>query len=128
MDIKKNGFSLLELIIAISIAGFLMLAAAPNLSHLMQMSHRNTAKLWLMDADSRIADALITQQTITSLTLPSLGLRDHDTHYQYQFIPLGPTQFTLSATPIGAQVNDPCGKLSIDASGRRAGAQQHCWD
>ncbi len=110
--------TLIELIIVVTVMGILLAIAIPTYSNYMLRVHRAEAIRMLLQA------AMCQQRLYasrgrydTSLCQPTSELQ----RYRLTYTP--PASQGLSyiamATPRGAQLDDPCGSLSMDQNGAR---------
>lgn len=127
---KKNGFTLIELMIVIAIIALLTAIAVPSYNEYIRRSYRADAKNTLVAIAQRleqnytltgsyaatqtavpINDAYLTTPWGLGQTPPSGTAR-----YNMTFINAAPsaTTYTLVATPFSAQVGDTCGSLTLD--------------
>lgn len=113
-----RGMTLIELIIVVTVMGILLAIAIPTYSNYMLRVHRAEAIRMLLQA------AMCQQRLYasrgrydTSLCQPTSELQ----RYRLTYTP--PASQGLSyiamATPRGAQLDDPCGSLSMDQNGAR---------
>ena len=119
-DVKRsvNGMNLIELLIVVTVMGILLAIAIPSYSSYMLRVHRTEAIRMLLQAS-------MCQERIYA------GHSRYDTsqcypaseHQRYRITYASPdTQdrsYVALATPQGAQLDDPCGSLSLDQNGAR---------
>ena len=110
--------TLIELLIVVTVMGILLAIAIPAYSGYMLRVHRTEAIRMLLQAS-------MCQQRIYA------GRSSYDTskcypaseHQRYEITYASPdTQnrsYVALATPLGAQLDDPCGSLSLDQNGAR---------
>jgi type IV pilus assembly protein PilE len=131
-----RGFSLLELVIAMVIAALLAAIAIPSYNTYVLRSHRTDAKTALLDLAS-MEERYFSTQNIYSSTTTDLGYAGAfpvtvaNGYYQVQapvvipavaptaLSPGGtPSTFSITAVPIGIQLNDtPCASFTISSGG-----------
>ena len=127
-----RGWTLIELLLTLAIAGLVALWALPLGADWMLRLRRNEARLVLLQtahwlernaaAQGRYPDTL----PDTAWSLPSQTYRLSYTSTQQG------QRYTLLAVPLGPQAQDPCGTLSLDQTGSRGvraavWSAQACW-
>lgn len=124
-----QGFSLLELMIAVAIVGILALLAYPMYQGHMRRARRSDAKTTLLNLANQLEEQYTLQNSYKGASLSHLGqptLIAHG-HYRLELTDLANNNYLLKAIPAGSQIKDECGTLAIDAYGRRVAKQQGCW-
>lgn len=128
---KTNGFTLIELLIAIAIIAIITAIAYPSYAHYMMSSRRETAKTALLDLAGKEAKYYSVNNTFTT-TLTDLGFSEEtnipvpDASSPYYTITVTNNGgaitdgFLATATPTGAQLNDECGSLTLDETGKKS--------
>lgn len=126
---KVAGFTLIELMIVVSIIAVLAAVAFPAYTDYVIRSNRTDLQAHLMQLASNLERYKSQQLSYTgaSLAMINNGSSTYPTggtvNYNLALVltpAAAPTQWTLTATPVGRQVGD--GALQIDSQGRR------CWD
>ncbi len=129
---NQKAFTLIELMVAVAIVGILAGIAYPSYQDSVMKSRRADAKGALLG----LANAMERHFTETNSYL-GVGMTDGDTGSPTIFSATSPVDggtpyynltisaatadsYTLDATPIGAQANDPCGTLSLTQTGVRS--------
>ena len=127
------GYSLLELLIVCGLLAILLSLAVPTYTQYLARSHRSAA------IEKLLAAAACQQRLFarefgydTRQCLPS----DTGEFYTLRFEPAAQADlaaFTVVADPLGSQIRDPCGSLSLDDTGRRdisgpAEWSRKCWE
>jgi len=129
---KKNGFTLIELMITVAIVAILATIALPSYQDSVRKTQRATAQADLMQLAS-FMERFFTENnkyhqsnaaTPVAVSLPS-GV-SHD-FYTYTLPTKTATTFTLQATPSGSQAADTCGTLTITHTGAKGAATSGCW-
>lgn len=143
---KNRGFTLLELMITVSIIAILASIAIPNYRDYLKRGQRAAAKSVLMDnaqflernftanncyhrTDSNCATAAVT------IALPKTQAPETGTaSYTVAFNAGSPTAnaYTITATPTGSMTGDECGILTLNHLGQQGvtGATRtaaQCW-
>lgn len=126
----ETGFTLIEVMIVVSIVAILAAVATPMYSDQMRRGHRASAEAVLLDAAVRQRQFLIDQRSFATST-SELGLTvPASLTGRYTVTITAPTgavppTFVVMATPSGAQAADRCGTLSVDHAGTRL--PSGCW-
>jgi type IV pilus assembly protein PilE len=150
---RHEGFTLMELIVAMVIVGILAAIAIPSYSAYVLKSHRTEAKSALLDAAS-LEERFFSTNNTYSQTPSDLGYGAVGTpfpvgnsYYQISNItanlptapgganPSGiPATFTITAQAINQQVNDTaCATFSVNSAGQQTAtgtdpnASVDCW-
>ncbi len=136
---KQAGFSLMEVMVVVVIAGILLAVAVPSYRSYVENNRRTLAGACLVELsqfmervyttsmaynlNNGVATALPTSACQTSLS----GL------YNFTFTATAST-YLLTATPTGAQSADSCGALTLNQLGQRtanssstASILKQCW-
>jgi type IV pilus assembly protein PilE len=146
-EAQQRGFTLMELMIGITIIGILTAVAIPNYLAYIQRSNRSEARNMLLEAATwmerwRTERGLYGNAPGTPTVapvgfpftqVPALPAAAKYTIAAPTIAPLG-IGYTITATPVGAMAGDVCGALSVDESGRRiftvgpGASQELCWN
>ena len=125
----RRGITLRELMITLAIVGILAAIAYPSYTSHLRKSRRAEAQQVLLDIAARQQQLLLDSRAYaatlvdTGATVPASA----QASYRFEVAPgTGTTPgFTAIAVPLGAQVADGCGTLSINESNLRTPAS--CW-
>jgi len=131
MNAKRSvqGFSLIELMIAVAVVGILAAIALPAYNSQVRKSRRADAQATLMNVAARQQQTLLdTRAYAANLAALGVAVPASVASFYNVTVALGagvnPT-FTATATPLGGQAQDSCGTLTIDQNGVKAPA--NCW-
>ena len=113
MKQKQRGFTLIELMITVAIVGILASIAYPSYQDSVMKSRRADAKGALLG----LANTMERNFTTTN---SYVGVTPTNTDYYTITITATASSYTLSAAPVGAQVNDSCGTLTLTQTGVKA--------
>lgn len=118
---RRNGFTLIELMITVAIVAILAAVALPNYSQYVIRSKRSAAQAEMMNIANREQQYLLAQRVYadkTALTaggyvLPANVAAGYD--WSVTVATSGPPTFTITFTAIAGQQSD--GNLSLDSNG-----------
>jgi type IV pilus assembly protein PilE len=124
-----RGITLVELLVVMAVLGIIASVAYPSYRGQVMRSHRAAAQAFLMDVSLRQQQRLVDVRSYAA-DLDELGMSAPESVARHYTITIDagddlPPAFTLSAAPIGAQVNDKCETLLVDSAGRKGPAG--CW-
>jgi len=129
---SAKGFTLIEVLVAMTCVGVLATVAWPSYQTLMWRSQRAQARTALLQAAHWLERAASANGSYPASTdIPASVLQVEGQRYQMQ-VTSSPQSYTLSALPLGPQSADACGILSLNHLGVRGvqGASQsaaQCW-
>jgi type IV pilus assembly protein PilE len=143
MNKQTTGFTLIEVMVVVCIIGILAAIAYPSYTESVQKSRRADAKGVLMAfagamerrftaannyLGAAVGSADIGAPAIFSTKSP---IDSDETYYNLTISAATATSYTLSATPVNQQANDPCGTLTVTNTGVRGSSLQpttvDCW-
>ena len=117
--LRHTGFTLLELMIAVSVIGLLAGIALPGYDEYIRRTHRAHVRATLVQATQWMERAATVKGTYpTTNQIPVDVLMVEEGRYNVVANSNGVT-YTLTATPVAAQASDPCGAYRVDEVGRR---------
>ena len=129
---SAKGFTLIEVLVAMTCVGVLATVAWPSYQTLMWRSQRAQARTALLQAAHWLERAASANGSYPASTdIPASVLQVEGQRYQMQ-VTSSPQSYTLSALPLGPQSADACGTLTLNHLGVRGvqGATQsaaQCW-
>ena len=137
---RSRGFTLIELMVVVAVVAILAAIAYPSYINQVRKSRRADAKSALLDLATRQERFFSTQNTYTnnaanlgySAAFPQPVLTSGQAYYQIDVTAASATGFTLTASPLGDQQNDPCGSYVLDQLGTQSNSANtlssaECW-
>jgi type IV pilus assembly protein PilE len=128
------GFSLIELLIAITIIGILSLIALPSYNQHLTTVYRTNAKTVLLDITGRMEQYYSQNNSYQKATLPDLGVNTNSVQNRYKIdLSTSTDTYLATATPINqqAQLDTACSTLSINETGQKTisgtNTVKDCW-
>ena len=127
-----RGFTLMEVIVVVTMLAILAAIAIPNYSEYIRRGHRSAAQAYLLDLASRQVQFYLDRRVFTN-DVAALNLAtpaEIASRYNVAIVVTAgpPATFTITATPTGSQTGDRCGNLTINEAGARgAAATTGCW-
>lgn len=123
----KNGFSLIELLVVMAIGLILLGMGYPSYQYHLRAVNRRQAEVYLLRIVGYLEDYQIAQGTYEGAKLEELtACACHQ--YQFSLVDLSQTHYRVEAMPVGQQIKDACGVLSIDSEGQQtASDKKNCW-
>ena len=119
------GFTLIELMVVITIGAILLAIAVPSYTSQMRKSRRTEARTALLDLAAREERFFSTNSAYTNLPA-NLGYAGNfpvqvgSAYYQINVTNATGTAFTATAAPINSQTSDAqCGTFTIDNTGQQ---------
>ena len=129
MYMHRRGFTLIEMVIVVAIAGILAAIAFPSYQNSVRKSRRTNAEADLVQL-SQFMERIYTENGSymrggASPALPfAVSPQDGSTTFYSLAITANTgNAFTLTATPIGPQISD--GKIEIDSTGAKRWDANH---
>lgn len=130
---RVQGFSLIELLIALAIVAILASITVPSFSGLLAKSRRGDAMVALLSVQLA-QETFRAGNSAYAADLATLGWQaavSPDGFYQLQVRRAGSADFLAVAHPVGVQSSDKCGAFAMDAQGPNYSgsfAGQQCWN
>lgn len=129
----RYGFTLIDLLIAISILAILSSVTYPSFRHYLYISHRSDAHIGLLKLANLQEQFFLHAEKYASLDelMPISSKEGLLTEHGYYRITanITPSSYLLTATAIGTQANDvDCLILTLAQDGfRDSTSHEHCW-
>jgi type IV pilus assembly protein PilE len=133
---RSAGFTLIELMVTITIGTILLSIAIPSYTSSVRKSRRTEARTALLDLAAREERFFSTNSAYTT-TAANLGYGGAfpapvgSSYYQVNVALTATGGFQASAQPINAQTTDTCGTFQLDNTGLQtvtgATAAATCW-
>ena len=118
-----TGFSLLELLLVISILGVLCSIVYPNYNNYFVAMHRNNVEMNILDIAIKLEQYYSYNNTYVGATLDKLAVNteSYKDFYIVELNKLTDTEFIIQAQPIANQEqhDKSCGILTIDQNGNK---------
>jgi len=138
MQIKRRGFTLIELMIAVAVIGILAAIAYPSYQDFVRKGRRADAQSFLMEVAARQQHFLVDRRAygegITAAPSSNgLGMTIPSSVSSFYTVTMNtnnnarPPTFSVSAAPQGRQAGDDCGTLAIAQNGAKSAAKTNCW-
>ena len=132
---KQKGITLIELMVVVAIMGILASIAYPSYQNHVQRSNRAAAVACLAELAQFMERSYTAAFSYAGIELPALQcVTDAAGRYNFGLNNLAARTYTLSAMPLGPQVGDGCGALTLDQAGRKganggfdAAVVRQCW-
>jgi type IV pilus assembly protein PilE len=129
---RNDGFTLIEVLVAVAIVGILGAFAYPSYTKHVRKSNRSNAEAIMMETAQFMERYYTVNNSYANAALPSAvapkGATGANVKYNLTFS-AGPTAsgYTLQAVPAGAQASDTCGTLTLAHTGAQTPATAGCW-
>ncbi len=131
---KSAGFTLIELMIVIVVISLLAAIAYPSYVEYVRRGRRVEAQGKLQQAAQWMQRYYSTKDKYDGATLPNPLTRSPDNGaIEYNIVlatNANPPTYLLTATPVGDQLNDKCGTLTLNWQGVKTVSQGNladCW-
>lgn len=114
-----SGFGLVELMVALACIAVLVGWAWPNYQQVLQRSQRAQARTALLQAAHWLERAAGANGSYPAAAdVPPSVLQAEGLRYQLSLVSSAQS-FTLTASPVGPQMGDACGSLTLSHTGER---------
>lgn len=130
---KQQGFSLIELMIAVAIVAILAAIAYPAYNDQVTKARRSDAHAALLNTAALMEHYYTENNTYVGANAPAdigASATSPESHYDITIGNLTATTYTLTATPVagGAQASDTtCGALSLTNTNVKSPNPAVCW-
>jgi len=127
---RCNGFTLVELLVTVTLIGILLAIALPFYQEHVRRAHRVDAQKSLVELAQYLERYYTSHGSYRGATLPFQRSPREGGPVLYR---LGfaeepdAASFTLLAEPQGRMVDDSCGSLTLTSSGLRGASAERCW-
>lgn len=137
MKTLKSGFTLIEIVITLALIGILATIAYPSYIDYIIRSHRSDAFSTLTQLQLTLERCYAQSFSYSAActALPTFPVTSPQNYYSVTLSNLTASTYTLTATPIGTQINDTtCATMSINqanvktAADSSGTAQKACWN
>ncbi len=133
----QDGFNLIELMVVVAIVALLTMIAYPSYQGSVRKGQRSSAIAYLGALSQRQQQYFIDNRGYAG-SEAALGYAatpaDVLPYYAIAVVPADgpPPSYTITATPLGNQLQDSCGTLSVDSAGAKRAvkdsvAVSSCW-
>ena len=128
-----SGFTLIELLITAALIAILAAIAIPSYSQYIQRANRAKARVALVQLTQWMERAATTTGAYPVGAIPAgLLVVDNGSYTIARTVGIAvtPASYSFTATPVGPQIGDLCGTLSVDNANNRAasgGTTLECW-
>lgn len=125
-----TGFSLIELMVAVTIAAIVMAIAIPSYTQYTQRGRRAAAQSCLIEYSQFMERVYTTNLSYAGAALPTLTcINDLNAFYTFPAPTTTATTYTLQANVVAgsAQDEDMCGDMSLTNTNARTPATDGCW-
>jgi type IV pilus assembly protein PilE len=125
---NQSGWTLLEVVVVLSLTLILTSIALPSYRSFIERSNVNQAEIRLLQIASHLEDYHAMNNSYKGATLKKILPNTlHNMHYQFKVKTLKQDYYLLQAIPIGKQKINPCGMLSIDSFDTKLAQNNDCW-
>lgn len=128
----NKGFTLVELMITVLVVGILASIAFPSYKEYMRKSKRAEARSALMQASMNMERYFSSNNIYSGATAGTVfPAYSASNNYSISIGSLDDQTYSLIATPLQGQADDPCGKLLLNQAGQKSVtgtlSSDKCW-
>jgi type IV pilus assembly protein PilE len=126
---SAGGFTLIELMVVVTIIGILVAIAIPSYREYVRRSFRSQGQSCMMQHAQALERRYTTNMSYAGAD-PNLGCKGEgnlNTRYTIAVGSIAARTYTITATAIGDQVNDSCGTLTLNQLGVKTPTTAGCW-
>ncbi|MFI4937212.1 MAG: type IV pilin protein [Candidatus Berkiellales bacterium] len=120
-----SGFSLLEMLLTLSIVAILATIAYPSYTHQMIKYRRVDGQMMLFQVAAALEIYFSEHNTYQNASLENMTVPNTQ-YYLLEISELSALSYTISAIPKGPQANDSCGTLTLTHT-QVKGPNAACW-
>ena len=113
MNVRKKGFTLIELMIVLAIVAILIVLALPSFQDTIRKSRRSDAMNAILDIQLSQERWRVNHTTYGTLTDLKITNASPDGHYSLTVTDEGRTTYTIEAEAEGDQAYDSCGDFTL---------------
>lgn len=130
---RKQGFTLIEVMIVVAIVAILAAIALPSYQSQTRDARRKDCTAVLMQARQQMERFYSKNYTYATAVAADISAKcpidGGATYYNLALSNQTATTFLITATPTAAQSSDACGNLTINQAGQKgsAGTIDDCW-
>lgn len=113
MNVRKKGFTLIELMIVLAIVAILIVLALPSFQDTIRKSRRSDAMNAILDIQLSQERWRVNHTTYGTLADLEITNASPDGHYSLTITDEGRTTYTIKAEAEGDQAYDSCGSFTL---------------